>query len=87
MVYGSKAIKSDPNRGALHRYSDSDFIGDIELHKSTSGYIFFFGGGVISHQSKHQSITAFSTTEAEYYGLYKAVIEAAWLRYIFKELN
>jgi hypothetical protein len=26
-------------------------------------------------------------TEAEFYGLSKAVMESAWLRYIFKELN
>ena len=86
-MYSGKAIKSDPNRGALHRYSDSDFTGNIEFRKSTSGYIFFFSSSMISHQSKYQSITALSTTEAEYYGLYKAIIEAAWLRYIFKELN
>ena len=86
-MYSSKAIKSDPNRGALYRYSDSDFISDIELYKSISGYIFFFSSSMILHQSKYQSITALSTTEAEYYRLYKAVIEAAWLRYIFKELN
>ena len=86
-MYSGKAIKSDPNRGALYGYSDSDFVGDIELCKSTSGYIFFFGSSVISHQSKRQSITALSTTEAEYYRLHKAVMEAAWLRYIFKELN
>ena len=39
---------------------------NIELRKLTSGYIFFFAGGIISAQSKRQSITALSTTEAEY---------------------
>jgi hypothetical protein len=71
----------------LHGYSDSDFAGDIEYRKSTSGYVFFFAGGVISCQSKRQTITALSTTEAEYYALYKAVIEDAWLRYIFKDVK
>ena len=80
-------LDSDPDKGALHSYSDSDFAGDIEQYKSTSGYIFLFVGGIISSQSKHQSITALSTTEAEYYSLYKATVEAAWLRYIFRELG
>jgi hypothetical protein len=73
--------------GNLHGYSDSDFAGDIELRKSTSGFVFFFAGGVISAQSKRQTITALSTTEAEYYGLAKAATEAAWLRETFKQLK
>ena len=71
----------------LHGYSDSDFAGDIELRKSTSGFVYFFAGGIISAQSKRQSITALSTTEAEYYGLAKAVTKAAWLRETLKQLN
>jgi hypothetical protein len=87
VVYGGTAVDVDVEKGALHGYSDSDFAGDVELRKSTSGYVFFFAGGIISVQSKRQSITALSTTEAEYYGLHKAVMEATWLRYIFKELG
>jgi hypothetical protein len=87
VVYGGTAVDADVEKGALHGYSDSDFAGDVELRKSTSGYVFLFAGGIISVQSKRQSITALSTTEAEYYGLHKAVMEATWLRYIFKELG
>jgi hypothetical protein len=67
VVYGGTAVDADVEEGALHGYSDSDFAGDVELRKSTSGYVFFFAGGIISVQSKRQSITALSTTEAEYY--------------------
>jgi hypothetical protein len=87
VVYGGTAVDADVEKGALHGYSDSDFAGDVESRKSTSGYVFLFAGGIISVQSKRQSITALSTTEAEYYGLHKAVMEATWLRYIFKELG
>ena len=38
--------------GNLHGYSDSDFAGDIELRKSTSGFVYFLAGGIISAQSK-----------------------------------
>jgi hypothetical protein len=71
----------------LHGYSDSDFAGDIELRRSTSGFVFFFAGGVISCQSKRQSVTALSSTEAEYYALCKATQEAAWLRQTFRDLE
>ena len=73
--------------GNLHGYLDSDFAGDIELRKSTSGYIFFFAGRIISAQSKRQLITALLTTEAEYYGLAKASTKATWLRETLKELK
>lgn len=73
--YGGKALAN--NTGTLHGYSDSDFAGDIELRRSTSGFVFFFVGGVISCQSKRQSVTALSSTEAEYYALCKATQEAA----------
>lgn len=87
IMYGGKALKEDTEKGTLHGYTDSDYAGDVELRRSTSGYVFYFGGGAISFQSKRQSITALSTTEAEYYGMYKAVMEATWLQYVFRELD
>ena len=85
IMYSGKAL--DGRKGTIHGYSDSDFAGDIEARKSTSGYAFFFAGGVISVQSKRQSITALSSTEAEYYALSKATMEATWLCFIFRELG
>ena len=61
-------------------YSDSDFAGDIDLRKSTSGALFLFGGGAISGRSKKQSVVAQSSVEAEYIALSLAVREALWLR-------
>ena len=76
MVYSGTVVDADVEKGVLYRYPDSDFAGDVESRKLTSRYVFLFAGGIISIQSKRQSITALSTTEAEYYGLHKAVIEA-----------
>jgi hypothetical protein len=59
----------------------------ILTRKSTSVDVFKFGGGVVSCQSKRQSVVALSTTEAEYYAMCKAVMESAWLRYVFTELG
>ena len=32
-------------------YTDSDFMSDKDLKKSTSGHVFTFGGGVVSWRS------------------------------------
>ena len=42
-------------------YSDSDWAGDLNDRKSTSGYVFTVGGGAISWKSKKQSCVALST--------------------------
>lgn len=43
----------------------------VERRKSTTGYIFTFGGGVISLMSKLQDIVALPITEAEYINVTK----------------
>jgi hypothetical protein len=47
-------------------WSDSDYAGDLNDRKSTSGYVFMLGTGVVSWSSKKQPIVTLSTTEAEY---------------------
>ncbi|RDX86197.1 hypothetical protein CR513_32496, partial [Mucuna pruriens] len=48
----------------LLAYTDSDYAGDPNNRKSTSGYAFMLGGGMISWASKKQSIISLSTTGA-----------------------
>uniref|UniRef100_A0A1X7VJ81 Reverse transcriptase Ty1/copia-type domain-containing protein n=1 Tax=Amphimedon queenslandica TaxID=400682 RepID=A0A1X7VJ81_AMPQE len=50
-------------------YSDSDFSGDSDDHRSTSGYIFQIGGAGIRWRSKKLTSVALSTAEAEYVAL------------------
>ena len=45
-------------------YTDSDWAGDMETHKSISEYVFYLGNEIISWSSKKQSIVALSTTGA-----------------------
>ena len=44
-------------------------------------------GGAITWHSKKQSITALSSTKAEYIALSEMAHEAQWLRSLFKELE
>ena len=57
-------------------YTDSEFQSDRESRKSTSGYVFTFGGGDISWQSVKQSSIADSTMEVEYIAASEAAKEA-----------
>ncbi len=77
-------------RGALkplEGYTDSDWAGDQDTRRSTSGYAFNVGSGVISWSSKRQPTVALSTCEAEYTGQTLAAKEAIWLRNLMAQLT
>ncbi|KAH9689127.1 hypothetical protein KPL70_015374 [Citrus sinensis] len=61
-------------------YCDSDFTGDLDKRRSTTGYVFTLGGGPVCWRSILQSTIALSSTEAEYMAATEAVKEAIWLR-------
>ena len=73
-------------KGELIGYSDSDFAGDSNDRKSTSGHIFFFGGMAVSWSSQKQSIVALSSCEAEYIAATSATCQAVWLSRLLGEL-
>ena len=63
-------------------YSDADWAQDTDAkRKSTSGYVFVMCGAAVSWQSKKQSTTALSTTEAELMAITSAMKELLWYRH------
>ena len=68
-------------------YTDSDFQGDIDSRKSTSGYVFTLNGGAICWRSVKQTCVADSTTEAEYVATSKAAKKAIWLKKFLLDLQ
>ena len=68
-------------------YVDSDYAGDLDKRRSTTGYVFTLAGGPISWKSTLQSTVALSTTEAEYMAVTEAVKEAIWLQGMAKTLG
>ena len=68
-------------------YTDSDWAGDSIDQKSTSGYVFMFGGDPICWSSKKQDSIALSLAEAEYRGAVNACIQAVWLQCIISEFD
>ncbi|KAE8681319.1 hypothetical protein F3Y22_tig00111330pilonHSYRG00089 [Hibiscus syriacus] len=68
-------------------YVDSDYAGDLDNRRSTTGYVFTLGGGPICWKSTVQSVVALSTTEAEYMAAAEAAKEALCLTGLVKELG
>jgi len=68
-------------------WTDSNWAQDPDDHRSTSGFAFDVGGGVISWSSKKQPTVATSSVEAEYIASANATKEAVWLRTLLRELD
>jgi hypothetical protein len=62
----SKAIGKGITRITAFGFTDSDWAGDKDSRKSTSGYLYTLYEGAISWKSAKQPIVATSSTEAEY---------------------
>ena len=75
------------NEFKLVGYCDSDWAGDIDDRKSTTGYVFFMGDTSFLWSSKKQPIITLSTCEAEYVAACSCVCQAIYLRRVLEELN
>eukprot|EP00903_Cladosiphon_okamuranus_P022594 g20789.t1 len=68
-------------------FTDSDFAGELESRRSSTGFLFMLGGGVISSASVLQKTIAQSTTEAELIGLHGTSQEGIYLLNLLRELG
>ncbi|CAB1117976.1 unnamed protein product [Ectocarpus sp. CCAP 1310/34] len=57
-------------------YADSDFGGDLDDRKSTTGIVLFLAGGPVGWRAAKQPLVAASSVEAEYVALSKACLPA-----------
>ncbi|KAK6160335.1 hypothetical protein DH2020_003716 [Rehmannia glutinosa] len=80
-------LYSVSNDYKLVGYSDSDWAGDTDDRKSTTGFTFFMGDTAFTWGSKKQPIVTLSTCEAEYVAATSCVSHAIWLRNLLKELS
>jgi hypothetical protein len=78
---------TSPTSTGITGFTDSDWAGDIDSRKSTSGYVFLLYGGAISWKSTKQSVVATSSTEAEYIACSEAAKEALWIRRLHAEIK
>jgi hypothetical protein len=68
-------------------YTDADWAGCSDTHRSTSGYVVFLSTNLISSSSKRQNVVSRSSVEAEYRAVANGVSEACWLRQLLQELH
>ncbi|KAJ9541585.1 hypothetical protein OSB04_028091 [Centaurea solstitialis] len=71
----------------LRGFSDSEWDSDMTDRRSTTGYCFFLGDSLISWRSKKQTLTARSSTEAEYRALADISQELIWLRWLLSDMG
>ena len=73
--------------GSLKVFTDSDWAGDVETRKSTSGGIITIGEHCLKTWSTNQSSPALSSCEAEYYAVVDGASRALGMQTAAKELG
>lgn len=68
-------------------YTDSDYAGDIDDRRSTSGYAFLLSGGAVAWASKKQPVVTLSTIEAEFVAAAYCACQCVWMRRILEEFG
>lgn len=87
---GTKELKLKFGPGEewlLRGYSDSDWAGDHDTRKSTTGFVFLYGTGPISWVSRRQTCVTLSSMEAEYVALSDTCQELIWIRRLLSDLE
>lgn len=67
-------------------YTDSDYAGDIDDRRSTSGYVFLLSGAAVCWSSRKQDVVTLSSTEAEYEAATSCACHCVWLKGIMEQI-
>ncbi|PNX59229.1 hypothetical protein L195_g051311, partial [Trifolium pratense] len=68
-------------------WSDSDYAGDIDDRRSTSGYVFMIDTKAVSWSSKKQPIVTLSITEAEFIAAASSACQGICLSRILAQID
>ncbi len=68
-------------------YADADYANDLKTRRSTTGFIFKFGGAPVTWRSKLQQTVALSTTEAEFMSITEATKDGLWITQVLRDLG
>ncbi|KAK8948404.1 IAA-alanine resistance protein 1 [Platanthera zijinensis] len=89
-------LKTSPGQGLVYKpssslsliaYSDSDYAGSLDDRRSTTGFCTYFGGNLITWQSKKQTVVSRSSAEAEYLAMTAVTSELTWLGSLLGDLG
>ena len=71
----------------IHAFSDSDWAGNPDDRRSTTGFGIFLGPCLVSWSAKKQHVVALSSTEAEYQAMAITTADLYWIRMLLKDLH
>ncbi|WMV34017.1 hypothetical protein MTR67_027402 [Solanum verrucosum] len=71
----------------LHGYTDSDWGGNMDDRKSTTGFTIYLGNHLISWSSRKQRVVSRSSTEAEYRARAAATSELTCVEFLLCEIG
>ena len=77
----------DVNRSVLQVFTNAAFGNDLTQRRSTTGIVFTYCGGAIIYCSKTQTLTAGSSTEAEFITATTVAKLTRYLRCVLKQLS
>lgn len=75
LTFGSKKATNCLVEG----YADADYAGDVDTRRSTTGFVYFVLGSLVSWKSRRQQSVTLSTTEAEYLAIGDCAKHGLWL--------
>jgi hypothetical protein len=70
----------------LSAFSDADWAGCFDGHKSTGGFAVFLGSNIISWSAKKQPTISRSSIEAEYKAMANTTAKLMWIHALLHEL-
>ncbi|CAA7400665.1 unnamed protein product [Spirodela intermedia] len=85
--WGLRYERKKEEQVQLTGFNDSDFAGDVDARKSTTGVIFFLANSPITWQSMKQKVVAQSNYEAEYIVAANAACQGVWLARVLAEVH
>ena len=80
LVFGAKG------RQGLVMYADSVYANSVRS-RLTTGFIFMINGSPVTWNSRKQTVTAQSSTEAEYMAVLEAAKQAIWIRHFLYSIG
>ncbi|RVX16039.1 Retrovirus-related Pol polyprotein from transposon RE1 [Vitis vinifera] len=70
----------------IEGFSDADWGAQLDDRRSSSGYLVYLGGNLVSWSSTKQKVVSRSSAESEYHGLALATAKIIWMQALLQEL-
>ncbi|XP_061361088.1 secreted RxLR effector protein 161-like [Gastrolobium bilobum] len=87
IALGRRLLYTKNGAPTIERYRDVDWAGDQSTRKSTSGYLRFVKGNLVTCKSKKQKVVARSSAEAKFRGMAQDLCELLWIKKVLEELG